>query len=273
MLTVAPDHREVEHGDGHVLAGATGRAEVPVEHLELVLEHGGVGRQVAGVCEAGRNVERASFAAASHDHRDLVGGTRVRRGLGQAHAVPGVRLRAGRPERPAGLDGALQEVESLPGRWEGHPVGRVLAVPPPRADAEERATSGQGVQGGGGLGGHARRPEGDGRAQRAQLQLGVQARHEAERHPGLRNGLPRAVDLRDLDEMVHQGEPREARLGRGQGHRAHPRAGILTPPESRQLEHHTKSVRGGRLRGLSPIRGIGSIQAAVCRQSATCPRG
>ena len=101
-------------------------------------------------------------------------------------------------------------------RWrEVQAEGLVLAAPPTGAESAEGAASGEYVEGRGRLRDDARRAEGRGGAQRAELELGAERSQGAEGHPRLRDRVPRAADLRDLDQVVHQrdaGEP--GRVGR-----------------------------------------------------------
>ena len=50
----------------------------------------------------------------------------------------------------------------------------------------------------------------------AEPKLGVEAGQHSEGHPRLWDRLPRSVDLRNLDQMIHQGNPVEADGIRGQ---------------------------------------------------------
>ena len=112
---------------------------------------------------------------------------------GRRDPLAGVRLGAGRPERPHRLDRRLEQVEPLGRRREGQPERRVLALPPAGADADERAPAGEHVERRRRLRDDARRPEGHRRAQRAQPQPGVEPGEQAEGHPRLRDRLPGAV--------------------------------------------------------------------------------
>ena len=172
---------------------------------------------------------------------------------GSVTRVAVVGLGAGRPERPAGLDGRLEQVEPLAGRRERDPVRRVLAVPPAGADAEERPTAGERVEGGRGLGGDPGRAEGDRRAQRAERQAGVEPGDQPEGHPRLRDRLPGGVDLRDLDQVVHQGDPGEAGLVGRQRHRPAPSAPGSSPQGNRDSCSTTlQPVAGARLLPFGP---------------------
>ena len=113
---------------------------------------------------------------------------------------------------------------------------------------DERAAAGQRRQGGGRLGRDAGGAERHRGAQRAQPQPGPQPGQRAQRHPRLRDRLPRAPDLRDLDQVVHQRESREARLVGRPRDPGQPRAGVLAPREAGHLEHDldARARSGGR---------------------------
>ena len=66
----------------------------------------------------------------------------------------------------------------------------------------------------------------------------AQRRQVTERHPRLGDRLPGPTHLRDLDQVVHQRETREAGgVGRLR-HLPQPGRGVLAPGEARDLEHH-----------------------------------
>ena len=110
------------------------------------------------VAEPGRDPQGTTLAAAPDDHRQRADRSRVGRGLGQARrALPVVRLGAGGPQRPHRLDRRLEQVEPLPVGRERQPEAGVLALPPAGADADERATAAQHVEGRRRLGDDARR--------------------------------------------------------------------------------------------------------------------
>jgi hypothetical protein len=118
----------------------------------------------------------------------------------------------------------------------------VLALPPAGADPDERPAARQDVEGGGRLGRDPRRAEGHRRHEGAEPQPGVEAGQQAERHPGLGDRLPGRADLRDLDEVVHQREPGEARLVGRERHVAQPGRRVVAPREPRDLEHHVQTL-------------------------------
>ena len=142
--------------------------------------------------------------------------TRVARRLRQGDPCSDVRLGAGGPQRAHRLDAGLERVEPLGGRRERQPEAEVLALPPAGADPDERPASRDHVEGGRRLGGDPRRPERHRGDQRAEPQAGVEPGEQAERHPRLRDRLPGGADLRDLDQVVHQRQAREAGLVGGQ---------------------------------------------------------
>jgi hypothetical protein len=171
-----------------------------------------------------------------------VHGSWVGRRLRERDPIAVVRLRAGGPQCPHRLDADLETVESLGGRREPEPEAEVLALEPAGAHAHERATAGEDIQRCGGLGGDPGRAERDRCAQRAEPQPSVQAGEQAERDPGLGNRLPRRTDLGDLDQVVHQGEPREPGLVRRERDVAQPSGRVLAPREPGDLEHHAEAV-------------------------------
>ena len=96
------------------------------------------------------------------------------------------------------------------------------------------------------------RPERHRRAERPEPQPGPERRQVAERHPRLGDRLPGPADLRDLDEVVHQRQTREAgRVGRLR-HAAQPLRRLLAPREPGHLEddlHPQGRTAVGRRRG------------------------
>ena len=190
-------------------------------------------------------------------------------GRRRARAVVG--LGAGRPERPAGLDGRLEQVEPLAGGREGQAVRRVLALPPAGADAEERPAAGQGVERGRGLRGDPGRPEGDRRAQRAERQPGVEPGDQPEGDPGLRDRLPGAC----RPAGSGSGGP-SARSRRTPPRRrpapisAQPGARVLAPGEPGELQHHAQP-RGSERAVRSPTAGCRRV-AAVRPIAGACGR-
>ena len=240
-----------------------------VQHGELVVEHLEGGRQVAAVTQPGGDRQRAALAVAADDDGDPAGGPRIAGRLGQADPVAGVRLGAGRPQCPHRLDGGLQRVEPLTSGWERQPEGRVLPLPPARADADERPSAGQRVERRRRLGRDAGGPEGDRRDQRAQPQAGVQAGDQPERDPRLGDRLPGPVDLRDLDQVVHQRQPAEPGLVGGQRHRPQPPCRVLAPGEARQLQHDLQPLGRDAVLGRRPARSRVSARQSRRASGAT----
>ncbi len=192
-----------------------------------------VGGHVAAVTEAGGDAQRPR-APAAHDDREVADRPGVAGRLGERDVLTGIRLGARRPERPHRLDPALERIQSLCGRGELEPVCRVLALPPSRTDPDERPSARERRQGGGRLGGDAGSAEGHGRDEGAELEPRRRRRQGPEGDPRLRDRVPGAADLRDLDEVVHQGETGEAgRPPRPRRSRAARRAGRRRPGSAR----------------------------------------
>ncbi len=105
----------------------------------------------------------------------------------------------------------------------------MFALPPPSPESAEGATAGEDVQGCGRLRDDAGRAEGGRGAERAQLEVSTEPGQGAERHPGFGDRVPRATDLWDLDEVVHQGDAREACLVRREGDTTQPFERVLAP--------------------------------------------
>ena len=168
---------------------------------------------------------------------------------GSVDAVAVVRLGAGCPERAAGLDRALEEVEPLAApAGRGRPYAACSRSHHPAPMPRNARPPESGVERGGGLGGEAGRAEGHRGAQGPELESGVEPGDQAQRHPGLGDRLPGGVDLGDLDQVVHQRDPGEARVRRRQRHLLDPRTRVLAPREPGQLQHHPQPVgrQGGR---------------------------
>ena len=98
------------------------------------------------------------------------------------------------------------------GGRERQPEREVLALPPAGADAAERTAAADRVEGRDRLRGDARRAERHRRDQRAEPEPGVEPGEHAEGDPGLGDRLPGGADLRDLDQVVHQGDAGEPGL-------------------------------------------------------------
>ena len=115
--------------------------------------------------------------------------------------------------------------------------------------------------------GRAERHGGD---ERAELEPGVEAGEQAEGHPGLGDRLPRATDLRDLDQVVHQREPREPRPVGREGDVPQPRGRVLAPREPGHLEHDLQSLGAATLApGRAPCARSGAFSGARPGSGAT----
>ena len=71
----------------------------------------------------------------------------------------------------------------------------------------------------------------------------VQPGEQAEGHPRLGDRLPGPADLRDLDEVVHQRDAREAGLRRRRGHRCPASPPDRAPAEPGDLQHEAEPGR------------------------------
>ena len=92
------------------------------------------------------------------------------------------------------------------------------------------------------------------------LEAGAEAGEQPEGHPWLGDRRPGPVDLRDLDEVVHQRDPGEAALVRGPGDPGQPGGGVLAPREAGDLQHDPQPLR----RAAAPAGG-----AVVCPERVT----
>ena len=82
------------------------------------------------------------------------------------------------------------------------------------------------------------------------------AAKRSERHPRLGDRVPRPSDLRDLDQVVHQGDAGEAGVRRRERDAAQPVERVLAPREPSDLEHHPRPgarrcATGGGRRGAA----------------------
>ena len=121
-----------------------------------------------------------------------------------------VGLGARRPERPKRLDADLQLIKSFPIVRKVQAVRLVLPQPPAGAEPAEGAAVAERVQRRHSLGNDSWCAKRHGRHQRSEPKLGVQAREHAEGHVWLWYRLPGPVDLRNLDQVVHQRDAMEA---------------------------------------------------------------
>jgi hypothetical protein len=113
----------------------------------------------------------------------------------------------GRPER---LDADLQLIKSFPIVRKVQAVRLVLPQPPPGAKPAEGAAVAERVQRRHSLGDDSWCAKRHWRHQRSEPKRGVQAREHAEGHVRLWYRLPGPVDLRNLDQVVHQCDAMEA---------------------------------------------------------------
>ena len=183
-------------------------AQWRVQDVDLAQQGRLVAGQVGRVGLLGDDPQGPPLPGPADDDRDVADRPGIAGGLGQPDVAAGVRLGAGRPERAQRLDADLQLVEPLGVGGEVQPVRLVLAQPPARAEPAEGPAVAERVEGRGGLGDDPGRPERHRRDQRAQPQPGVEPGEQAQRHPRFGDGLPGAVDLGDLDQVVHQGDAR-----------------------------------------------------------------
>ena len=134
-----------------------------------------------------------------------------------------------------------------PAPGKGRPYAACSRSHQPAPMPDERPPAGQRVEGGGGLGGDPRRTERHRRHEGAEAQSGPEPREQAERHPGLRDRLPGTADLGDLDQVVHQREPREPGLVGGERDPGQPGGRVLAPREPGDLQHDAQPLRRASL--------------------------
>ena len=202
---------EVRHGDGGRIA-PLGRA-VLVKDCELVADPVDVAQEIARVGVPGDQSQRALLAgAADEDRNALLQWARVTGRL-LNHDRPPLEARGARPpHQRQELKRVLEPVGALAERRELPPVQPVLALEPGRPEPAHRAPTGHDVEGRD----HFRQvsdvPVGDPGDERAQPDPLGHAGEVAERRVALEHVLPLAPHLRDLDEVVHHPEAREAGL-------------------------------------------------------------
>ena len=162
------------------------------------------------------------------------------------------------------------------GGREGQAVRRVLALPPAGADSHERPAAGQHVEGGGGLGGDAGRPERHRRDQRAQLEAGAEPGHRARGSPTARGSSAQARSTCGIwMRWSITDKPGEAGLVGGPRHAAQPGQRILAPREPAHLQHHLEPLRrsaassadAGHGSRRDSARAAGSSARTVCTTS------
>ena len=191
---------------------------VAAKHIELV---GGVGagEQVACVGVLGDEAQRLALTgAADHDPRTRLGD--ARRGVQRAaQLVVGAFVRgvAAGPHLPADLQGLLEPLEALGGRWEVQAEPGGLLVVPGGADPEHATAAGKHVEGGDDLGEQARRPVRHGGNEGVQPDpLGVGG-EEAERRVRLEHLVLGRADDADLPQVIHHRDRGEAGILGGRG--------------------------------------------------------
>ena len=154
MLAIPAEHRDVEHGDQHLSRIPSGLIAMRAQDGQLAVEGGKISGQIAAVPEPGGDLQGSLLACAPHDDRYRHRRARVAGGFRQRYPLavmlPGARL----PQGPQRLDGHLQHVEPSASGREGQPEAFVLAGPPAGADAAERPSARERVEGGRGLGQH-----------------------------------------------------------------------------------------------------------------------
>ena len=194
--------------------------------------------------------------AADEDRHALLQRPRVAgRRLDRRRAALEAR-RARAPHQRQQLERVLEAGVALAQRREVPAVEAVLALEPGGAEAAHRAAAGEHVERRDDLrqvGDVAVRDAGDERAR------GGSARHAgevAERRVALEHVLPLAPDLRDLEDVVHDPEAREAGLlgGARDGRRARPRSSAGCP-----------ASRSGR-----PAARSRSVIGSSCWRTAAC---
>src|SRR5215217_5024218 len=270
----ARDHArgcEMRDGDGASVAAL--RRAVLAQHVELPAHGGGIAAQVAGVRVAGDEPQRAPLARAADEDRDaFLERPRVAR---RCLDREGATLEARRPRSPhqrQQLERVLEPREALGQRRELPAVEPVLALEPGRADPAQRAAARQHVERRDDLrevGDVAVRDAGDERAEPDPLRHSGEV---GERRVAFEHVVPLAPDLRDLEEVVHHPEAREARLLGGAGELAERRCrrrGMAGEAEARDLQAEVErhrilllaggGGRGGQERGRDELDGPGAM--------------
>ena len=142
---------------------------------------------------------------------------RVARRRRHRRRAAGERRRALAPHQREQLEGVLEQLVAAGDRREVPAVQLVLAPEPRRAEAAERPPARQHVEGGddlGQVGDVAVRDAVDERAEAGRRRGGGE---EAERRRALGDVLPLPADRRDLHDVVHHRDRREADLLGGAG--------------------------------------------------------
>ena len=157
---------------------------------------------------------------------------RVARRRRHGDGPAGERRRALAPHQRQELEGVLEQLVAAGDGREVPAVELVLAPEPRRAEATERAAARQHVEGGDDLGEVGDVAVRDAVDERAEASGGRGGGEEPERRRGLGDVLPLPADRRDLDEVVHHRDRREANLlGRaGDGAEARGELGGATGP-------------------------------------------
>ena len=167
------------------------------------------------------------------------------------------------------------------GRREVQAVRRVLALPPAGADSHERPAAGQHVEGGGGLGGDARRPERHRRDQRARARGRCRARRP---RPSVTHGSGIEVQARSTCGIWMRwsitDSPAKPASSAARATPLSQASGILAPREPAHLEHHLEPLRRapllpdqGRLRRrrlARPARPRGHVCTTSQPSSSSC---
>ena len=196
-----------------------GRA-VLAQDRELVAHRVRVAEHVAGVGVPGDEPQRAPLARAADEDRDaLLQRPRIADGLlhGDRPALEARSARA--PHERQQLERVLQAGEALGERREVPAVQPVLALEPGGAESAHGAPAGDDVERREDLGEVAEVAVRDAGDERAELHPLGHAGEVAERRVALEHVLPLAADLRDLQEVVHHPQAREAGAPRRRGRR------------------------------------------------------
>ena len=97
------------------------------------------------------------------------------------------------------------------------------------------------------------------------LQIGIQAGEHAEGHPRFGDRLPGPPDLRDLDEVIHQREPSESGVRRGESDGLEPAGRVVVPAKPGDLQYE-RQLRGARTllsRGLPAARRVARLHLVL----------
>src|SRR5215217_5151806 len=100
VLAIGADHGYVEHGDLDLVVIPADNIAVPMQGIDLGLQHPFTGRQVAAVGKLGDDLERPALTRAAHDNRYPTCRARIADGLRQLYISSGVPLCARSPKRP-----------------------------------------------------------------------------------------------------------------------------------------------------------------------------